>query len=115
MLGYYQFRHFRVQPWPSRRRTISERSPRTATVRHGWSWPWPPCLGRHSFHAQTDDLSHIQAAETEGQVIAFWRAHGWPQVDATPKDGRTETTSSDHLPETLAWLAEVLESPGTEG
>src|ERR1035437_6090817 len=29
-------------------------------------------------------------------------------IDATPKDGRTETVSSDHLPETLAWLARVL-------
>jgi hypothetical protein len=31
------------------------------------------------------------------------------QVDATPKDGRTETVSNEHLPETLAWLARLLE------
>jgi hypothetical protein len=40
---------------------------------------------------------------------AYWAAHGWPQVEATPNDGRTETASSDHLPETLAWLARLFE------
>src|ERR1019366_1241876 len=42
-------------------------------------------------------------------AIAYWRAHGWPQVDATPNAGRTETVSRDHLPETSAWLARLLE------
>ena len=58
---------------------------------------------------QWQNLEHDQAASIERQTIAYWRAHGWPQVDATPKDGRTETLSSDHLPETLAWLARLLE------
>jgi len=40
---------------------------------------------------------------------AYWRAHGWPQVEATSNGGRTETASSDHLPETLAWLARLFE------
>src|ERR1019366_2912473 len=42
-------------------------------------------------------------------AIAYWRAHGWPQVDATPNAGRAETVSRDHLPETSAWLARLLE------
>jgi hypothetical protein len=58
---------------------------------------------------QWQTFDHDQAASIERQTIAYWRAHGWPQVDATPKDGRTETVSSDHLPERLAWLARLLE------
>ena len=53
---------------------------------------------------QWQGLGHEQALLTEQQCIGFWRSRGWSQVDAAPKDGRTETTSSEHLPETLAWL-----------
>jgi hypothetical protein len=54
---------------------------------------------------QPQRLEHAQAASIETQTIAYWRAQGWPQIDVAPKDGRTETTSSEHLAETLAWLA----------
>lgn len=67
-------------------------------------------MGRgYEIVTQWQNLEHDQAASIERQAIAYWRAHGWPQVDATPKDGRTETVSSDHLPERLAWLARLLE------
>jgi hypothetical protein len=55
------------------------------------------------------DLSHDQAVAAERQAIAYWRAQGWPQVDAAPKSGRTETCSSVHLSETRAWLAKLLD------
>lgn len=55
-----------------------------------------------------EGLAHHRALEVEAAVIAFWRDNGWPQVDAAPKDGRTETTSNDHQSATLAWLTDRL-------
>ena len=56
-------------------------------------------------YSQGKNLEDDQAALIERQTIANWRAHGWLQVDARPKDGWTETVSSAHLPETWAGLA----------
>ena len=53
-------------------------------------------------------LTHERAAESEKLCILFWRSQGWTQIDASPKDGRTETTSSEHLTETLAWLNSLI-------
>jgi len=53
-------------------------------------------------------LTHTQARDVERQTIAWWRSQGWPQVEAAPKDGRTETTSSEHLDATLAWIEGLL-------
>lgn len=54
--------------------------------------------------AEWRDLEHSQSTSVERECIAWWRSQGWPRIDAAPKDGHTETTSSKHMAETLAWL-----------
>jgi len=65
--------------------------------------------------AQWAGLTHSQAATAERQVITFWRLLGWPQIEAAPKDGRTETAASTHLTETLAHLTDLLREPTHRG
>lgn len=57
---------------------------------------------------QWQGLKGAQAKSIEQGCIAWWRTQGWLQVAAAPELGRTETTSSEHLPETLAWLTSQL-------
>jgi len=63
---------------------------------------------KYQLVAQWLGLTHARAHEVEQQVITFWRDNGWPRVEAAPKDGRTETTGNEHLPVTLAWVAQLL-------
>jgi hypothetical protein len=53
---------------------------------------------------QWRSLTHTQAVDMERLTLSWWRSQGWQQVDACPKNGRTETTTSDHLQETLVWM-----------
>jgi hypothetical protein len=63
--------------------------------------------------ARLDEMDATLAARAVYVGTHTKVAHGWPQVDATPKDGRTETTSSDHLP-ALAWIQLWQRPPGRE-
>lgn len=68
--------------------------------------------GRRGYRlvAEWQNLDHMQAATIERECIAWWRSQGWAQIDTAPKDGRTETTASEHLTETLAWLDALIEN-----
>lgn len=61
--------------------------------------------------AEWRDLEHDAARMTERAVVAWWREHGWGPMETAPRDGRTETTSDEHLQETLAYLTAILEDP----
>lgn len=49
-------------------------------------------------------LAHQAAARLERSTIRWWREEGWSLVWAAPVDGRTETTSLDHLEATIQFV-----------
>jgi hypothetical protein len=61
--------------------------------------------------AQWASLEHTQARESEAATLRYWRSNNCDVAPAAPPDGRTETTSGEHLQATIAHLIGLLGAP----